>query len=154
MADEDQRRFLALRTPRNSSSRKAERRSASSEDVGSSAITSSGRADQRARRRHALLLPDAQLGHRAPQQRVVRHVQMLEQPQRFRPHAPADRSAWLLAPLREAAGQADVLHHRQVRNEVEHLEDEADVVGTEAIARGAAQRAEFVPEHLDAACWV
>lgn len=50
------------------------------------------------------------------------------------------------ASRRKAAGQADVVEHRQVRNEVELLEDEAGVRGAEGVARRRAQRRERLAE--------
>jgi hypothetical protein len=70
---------------------------------------------------------------------------MLQQTDRLR----VDISAGAcLASLRESARQSYVLHHRQIRDEVEHLEDEADVVGSKAIAFRAAQSAEAVAQNL------
>jgi hypothetical protein len=68
VADEDQRAAGRVHASI-SRAMKSSRSAASSAEVGSSAITSSGRADQRARRRHALLLADrlsasARRGHR------------------------------------------------------------------------------------------
>ena len=45
---------------------------------------------------------------------------------------------------RVAARQADILEDGKIRNEVEHLKYEADVIGAEAIARGPAQRADKI----------
>ena len=64
VADHDERAPSRLRALANSRSRNAFCRLRSSADVGSSATISSGRADQRPRRRDALLLADAQARRR------------------------------------------------------------------------------------------
>ena len=51
--------------------------------------------------------------------------------------------------LREATGQQHVLHHRQVRDQVELLKNESDMVDTKAVA--SLERRELGAEHSDAA---
>jgi hypothetical protein len=63
---------------------------------------------------------------------------MFEQAHRLGLHASSGPRRLHASPRGEATWQADVLQHRQIRNEIKHLEDETDVVGTETIARRAA----------------
>ena len=94
-----------------------------------------GTADERARRRDALLLADRQLGRplrassAASRSRCAssRSASARTEPPRDRPRA---------APRREAARQHHVVEHRQIRHQVEVLEDVADVIAAEAVARG------------------
>ena len=122
---------------RNSRSMNAARRSASSEEVGSSAITSSGAPIKRPRRGHALLLPDAELGDRAAQNVRRRPCPGARAGARPPPRRSRPRARCALRRCENPHGRAYVLHHGQVGNEVEHLEDEADVVGAEAVPLGA-----------------
>ena len=123
---------LAAQAP-SSRSMKDSRSASSRAEVGSSAITSAG-AEQRARRRDALLLADRQCS-RAPIPQLAPKTRALEQPtglfprRRRAPHA-----------RRKTAGQQHVVEHREVGQQVELLEDVADVVGPDVIARDGGQR--------------
>ena len=52
---------------------------------------------------------------------------------------------------RKAQGQHHVVEDRTIGQQVEHLEDDAEVLGAEAIARGVRQPCQVGAEHLDAA---
>ncbi|MNL10653.1 hypothetical protein D3C87_1314600 [compost metagenome] len=52
---------------------------------------------------------------------------------------------------RELAPQQHVVQHGEVGQQVQLLEDDADVVGAKAVAPGAGQRTQIRPIHLDAA---
>ena len=110
-----------------------------------------GRADQRARRGHALLLADRQLATPAVPQRGAQPDALQ---QRARPRSAASRVA-RRGPLRgagrEAAGQQHVVEHAQVGQQVELLEDVADMVGAEGVAPRAGQRRPGGAEQADLA---
>ena len=55
----------------------------------------------------------------------------------------------LLAPRRKPARQEHVVDQRQIGDEVEHLEHEADMVGAEGIARRTAQRGDLGTQDRD-----
>ena len=89
------------------------------------------RAQQRARRRHPLLLAHRQrVGTPPPQVCLQAHaLQQRLRRSRGRPRTARRPQA------REAAGQQHIFEHRQVRQQVELLEDHADVVGSPCVTR-------------------
>lgn len=95
-------------------------------------------------RRHPLLLAHAQARHRPVQQR--------RDPQPLGHLAPglldgAPGQARAAGGV-QAAGQADVVQHAEVGDEVEHLEDVADLGTPEAVALRARYRRQIAPQHL------
>jgi hypothetical protein len=108
------------------------------------------RADQGARRRHPLLLADRQLGHRPPPKRLV-EVELGQQPLRLGGEARRARQRPGTPSGREAARQQHVVLHRQVRDQVELLEDEAGVVDTEAVALAGGQAGQLGAQDPDRA---
>ncbi|KAG1205010.1 hypothetical protein G6F35_011927 [Rhizopus arrhizus] len=104
-------------------------------------------ANQRTSGRHALLLADTQ-GARAPLHQRRVQLQGAQQSRDLGVQRPADA---LAAQAREAQAQRNVVAHAEERQQVELLEDHAQVVGAEAVAAGAAHGLQRLPGHLDAA---
>src|SRR6056297_304200 len=98
-------------------------------------------------RRHPLLLTHAQGGHRPPVEGRFVHVQMPQQPQGLRLEAGRALQGLLAAAGGETAGQGHVVHHGQIGDEVEHLEDVADMMGAEVVAGGGTHGVEALLEH-------
>ena len=53
------------------------------------------------------------------------------------------------ATLGKPTRQTDVLYHGKVGDEIEHLKDEADVIGAKAISRRAWQFTDVLPKNRD-----
>ena len=137
VADHDDARAGCSALRQTAASRNAPCRSRSSAEVGSSATIDLRRADQRAGGGNALLLADAQArgsyGCRSPCDRgrglQQPHGVVLEPSlRRVRAHA---------ASREKLKRQQHVVDERAVGQQVEHLEDDAEVLGAEAVARGA-----------------
>ena len=107
------------------------------------------RSDERPRDGDALLLADAELGDRPREPLLPVQSETGEQAARLRFGRSRPRPGALAPTAREPARQGDVVDHRQVGHQVEHLEDEADVVGAEAVAAPRRHRRELGPEDPD-----
>ena len=92
------------------------------------------RADQRARGGDALLLADAEVRGRRRRSMTVRSR---PEPQAVgaRPPRAVPSAGALARSCAKAQRQQDVVEERAVGQQVEHLEDDAEVLGAEAIAR-------------------
>ena len=106
-------------------------------------------ADQRPCGRHPLLLSDRERAGRAPVQGFG-EAQTGEQATGFGRRTAAPRR---LAPAaaREIQWQQDVVQDRPIGQEVEHLKDDAEMIGSEAVARAALQAGKIGSQHLDLA---
>ncbi|KAG1544710.1 hypothetical protein G6F50_013836 [Rhizopus delemar] len=98
---------------------------------------------KRAGDRHALLLPARQL------RRVAGGLVGQADDIQAGPHARGD--LFTGAPAMHPQREGDVFKHGLVLQQVELLEDHAQVVGAEAVAAGAAHGLQRLPGHLDAA---
>ena len=105
-------------------------------------------ADQCARGGHALLLADRQL-HRLPMPQAGVQSHLREQMFGLRPRGTIARGLGH-APCRKAAGQQHVVQHAEIGQQVELLEDVADMRHAQAVARGARQCGPVVAEQRDA----
>ena len=76
-------------------------------------------------------------------------IQLSEEARRFHVHARCRCMDTRAAPLREMTGQSDVLDHRQIWNQVEHLKNIADMVGAKAITRSARLCTGVMAQQLD-----
>ena len=106
-----------------------------------------GRAHQRTRGGNPLLLPHAQLGYRPMEQLRMPHVEVTQQAFRFIRQTAAARQGLVASAMGKAAGQGDILDHRQIGDQIEHLKDVADVVGTEVIPFHAAECFQCLIQH-------
>ena len=133
----------------NSRSRNAAWRSRSSAEVGSSATISSGEPISARAAATRCCWPTLRLAAERPRARWA------SRPSRASRRA-ASASAVALgrgAPAalrREAQRQQHVVDHRAVGQQVEHLEDDAEVLGAEAVARRGAELGDVGAEDLDA----
>ncbi len=108
-----------------------------------------GRADERSGRGHALLLAHAEArGLRAVQRRL--DAQTFEQSRRGSFGA-ALRLGALGSRGRKTQGQHGVVDGRAIGQQIEHLENDAVMCGTEAVAGCAAQPGDVRAKYLDAA---
>ena len=115
-------------------------RSALSAEVGSSAMIA-GSPDQRARRSHALLLAHRQLRGRASEN-IAPQIEALGKARKLGCGRSVARPQPRTARRRETAGEQDVVACRQIRQQVEHLKHEADVIRPKTIARAGRQTIE------------
>lgn len=106
-----------------------------------------GRTDQRACGSHALLLAYAELAHRATQQRRIADVELSKQPYCLESRCRIATGRAATSQLGETARQQYVLDDRQIRDQIEHLKDVTDVIGTEPITRRAGLRSEIASEN-------
>lgn len=97
-------------------------------------------------RHDALLLADRELGG-GPLPQLGGEIEMAEQLCGGRARIAGAR----LAVRREGAGQQHVVERREPGQQVELLEDEADVVGAEAVALAGGERLDPLPEQRDRA---
>ena len=108
-------------------------------------------ANQRARRRHTLLLPNRQRGC-GTMKKLGRKVEMLGKAAHFIFRCPSCALQALTPGGGKTTGQQDVVLSRQVRQEVEKLKDEADVISTKTISCRRGEHAKRLPEHRDMSC--
>ena len=107
------------------------------------------RADQRAGGGNALLLADAQVGGRAAARQVRLEAEAASADARPRPR-PVPWPSRACGVGREAQRQQHVVDDRAVGQQVEHLEDDAEVLGAEAVAGRGGQPGDVGAEDLDA----
>ena len=103
-----------------------------------------GRTDQRSRRRNALLLADTQVCCRCVSYDSLFEAEGFEQPCRLGVDA-AFRFGPRPAFVRKAERKHHIVDHRSIGQEVEHLEDDAVMLGPEAVARRAAKLGNVCP---------
>jgi len=106
-------------------------------------------ADQGAGGGNPLLLADRQFGGGAMDQRRFIHAQMGEQPLRFSGHRSGGSHRTASTTGGESAGQGHVVPHREVGQQVEHLEDHAQMIELKYLKRGEdspAQRQKVIVE--------
>ncbi len=102
-------------------------------------------ADQRARRGDALLLADAEVRGRSARKLGGVEPEALRAGARASSSAGPLRAARSRRPRRKAQRQQHVVEDRAVGQQVEHLEDDAEVLGAEAVARRVDSRVRSVP---------
>jgi hypothetical protein len=108
------------------------------------------RPDQGAGGGHALLLAYAQRRCRLVCEHIGVEPQAGQQPARLRLGRPGARHTSVPS-FGEAQRQQHVVQDRQIGQQIEHLEDDAEVLGPEAIAPHRRHAREVVPEHHDPA---
>jgi hypothetical protein len=105
-------------------------------------------ADQRPRRGDALLLADAEVGRGVMGQLRRVETKALQETLRLVLRRTVARRPRRTLP-REAQGQHDVVEDRAVRQQVEHLKDDAEVLGAEVIAPGIGEPRQIGTQHLE-----
>ena len=78
----------------------------------------------------------------------MRHVEMTQQSYRFLFQAVRLCQHLVLALVGETAWQGHVLDHGQVRDQVEHLENETDMMRAKVITLRTAECTQLLPQHL------
>src|SRR5579883_1115984 len=106
------------------------------------------RSDQRPGYRHALLLANAEACRFRLLDDRLFEAEAFKQSQR-RGLRPALRQRTLPARLREAERQHDIVDHRAIGKKVEHLKNDAEMLGPKAVAGGAAKAGEVGAKHFD-----
>ena len=107
-------------------------------------------ADQGARGGDALLLADAQTRGGRGLDAVGFEPERCEQPAASVRAVPRSL-ARARRPGAKRKRQHDVVEHRAVGQQIEHLEDDAEVLGAKLVARTAGHGVQVLAEHLDAA---
>ncbi|KAG9598263.1 hypothetical protein KCV01_g8738, partial [Aureobasidium melanogenum] len=110
-----------------------------------------GATDKRAGRRHALLLADTQLAGPGASDSVAIEIQRLQQSHGFHAQRRRHPTGTMPSRLRPGASHEHVLHRVQERQQVELLEDIADVVGAEPIPGRGPHRRKPLPQQHDIA---
>ena len=91
-------------------------------------------------------MTDAEIHDRTCQEAAVVDLELQEQPSRVRVDARGPGLRPLATPARETTRQRHVVHHGQIRHEVEHLEDEADVIRAKPVPLPATHGGKVVAE--------
>lgn len=107
------------------------------------------RTDQSTGSGHALLLAYAQFSYRLVDNRFFIHAQLLEQSHGLTLKTGAAAGRPDTSMRGEPTGQGDIFNHGQIGNKVEHLVDNADVVGAKSVPLGTAQSVEMDAVDLD-----
>ena len=134
----------------NSRSRKASCRSRSSAEVGSSATISSGPPISARAAATRCCWPTLRFAAESPSSSAASRPRLCSS-RRASSSAGPLRAARSRRSAREAQRQHHVVEDRAVGQQVEHLEDDAEVLGAEAIARRVRQPRQVGAEHLEPA---